>query len=242
MVVYYLRRRSGDIAMADLRSVRAYEEAREGVVVHMSRPIAEREYAAVEENLIKGINKKINDGIGERHGITLLLAPVLSVIVSIILISLLNINLSKIDLLILLFTMAVACSFITVSFLQNQKSIKKTRDSYANKLKKQKTVCTEEMDSLEKYYDSLYEYDLKTLATLLAEGKLKGYGKEPSIAFLLALECYILDCNKMVHRYAKILSSSSYNPEREREHIQNDMATGLLDLHLLAFFLGVNKQ
>jgi hypothetical protein len=242
MVVYYLRRRSGDIAMADLRSVRAYEEAQEGVVMHMSRPIAEREYAAVEENLIKGINKKINDGIGERHGIALLLAPVLSVIVSIILISLLNINLSKIDLLILLFTMAVACSFITVSFLQNQKSIKKTRDSYANKLKKKKTVCTEEMDSLEKYYDSLYEYDLKTLATLLAEGKLKIYGKEPSIAFLLALECYILDCNKMVHRYAKILSSSSYNPEREREHIQNDMATGLLDLHLLAFFLGVNKQ
>ena len=242
MVVYYLRRRSGDIAMADLRSVRAYEETKENIVLNMSRPIEEREYDVAEENLIKGINKKINDGIGEKHGIALLLAPVVSVVISIILISLFNIKLSKVDLLILLFAMAVACSFMTISFFQNQKSIKKTRSSYSDKLKKPVIKCTEEMDSLEKYYDSLYEYDLKTLATLLAEGKLKGYEKEPSIGFLLALECYILDCNKMVHRYAKILSSSTYNPEREREHIQNDMATGLLDLHLLAFFLGVNKK
>ena len=242
MFVYYLKRRSGDLAMADLRKVEAYEGAEDEIVFLMSSPIKERDYDLASERILKGINKKILLRIQERHGIALSLIPIFASLLIYFGLIMPKIDISIANQALLFMFILIACVLLTIRLFRNQKVVKSTRESYAAQLQYPSIVYTDEMKKLEMYYEELYEYDLKTMAAMLAEGRIKGYEGDVSIGFLLALECYIIDCDKMVHRYARILNTPGYNQEREREHIQNDTATGLLDIYFLAFFLGVNKK
>ncbi len=228
--------------MADLRNVDPYKKNEEDIIFNMSAPIKEREYDVAVEGLLKGIGKKMMEGLKEKHGVAMILAPiVINVAVVLILLSF-GVFLSTVNLLLLsVFTLIAGVIFIT-SFLQNLNPVKAAKSSYVESLSDPIIIYTSEVENLEKYYQSLYDYDLRTLATLLAEDKVDGYDGEVSKEFLVALDCYIRDCNKLVMRYAKTLHSMSYNVETEKEHIQNDTATGLLDIHLLAFYLGLTKS
>lgn len=243
MIVYYLRRRSGDIAMADLRKVDAYTENSEDIFFNMSSPIKEREYDAAAESLMKGINKKIIQKVREKHGLSMLLISVFITFTIMLSIELSSFTLSIGNYALLLACVIIGATFISSGIYKNTRDVRKTRESYLKEINDPVLIYTEEMERLEEYYASLYDYDLKTLASHLAEGTLVPFDGNIPIGFLLALECYILDCNKHVHNYADtLLGTKTYNPENEKEHIQNDTATGLLDIHLLAFFVGINKN
>lgn len=239
MFVYYIKRRSGDIAVADLRNVEPYEKYSDDTIFCLSEPIKEQEYEYVKESLLKGINKKIIKGLKEKHALYVLLFPVFLTLLVFLTLCGFGIVFNTGNLL-LLFGFCMIVGFLLISsILQNTRPVKIIRNMYINSLENPIFQYSDEISRLEGYYQSLYEYDLKTLATLLAEGKFPRYEGDVSKEFIVALGCYINDCNKPVLRYVNTLKTSSYNVEREREHIQNDTATGLLDIHLLAFYMGM---
>lgn len=245
MEVYYIRRRNGDIAVADLRKVSCLgTHKEERIFLYHSLPLSEEELLYAKDGMRRGIHKKLSQEILRRHGLELYMVAAICAVASFFIASFLSdYSMSVFNRILIAICSWSIAWFITHNLFHMSLKVIKAKEKYGYRIDGIEPVRIDEIVEIEEYYKGLYEYDLKTLIEMLAYGTLPSYKGEISRGLLLALECYLINCERLVYRYAEnIINRRISNVESEIGHMETDTATGLLDIHLLALFVGLNKR